>query len=98
MGLKDFWFSRVPASRDRGVEYLFWYFDGDDRLQHTTCVRCESDAAAVREAKQRMRNTDTWLEIYQSKGARVVYRGNPVAARDREAPASAIAAGASSVS
>lgn len=97
MWLKTLWFRRVPVSRDRGIDYLFWYFDGSDQLLHTTCVGCESDASAIHEAKRRTRGTDSWLEIYQTKGARIVYRGNPLAAKDREAASCAVAAGANGV-
>jgi hypothetical protein len=77
MGLKDFWFSRIPAANASGAEYLFWYFDAADRLLHTTSAQCESDAAAIRAAGEGMTDRDATLEIYQTKGARVVYRGNP---------------------
>jgi hypothetical protein len=78
MGLKDFWFSRVPAAHAGGTEYLFWYFDAADRLLHTTSAQCESDAAAIRAAGEGMTDRDATLQIYQAKGARVVYRGNPL--------------------
>jgi hypothetical protein len=96
MGLKDLWLWRAPAPRGTGAEYLFWYFDGADQLLHTTSARCESDAAAICAAGKKMTDSDATLEIYQTKGARIVYRGNPLE-KDRAAASSAILADADGV-
>jgi hypothetical protein len=77
--LKEFWTRRVAPPPDDGrIEYLFWYFDGNDRLTRTTCTRCAGDDDAVAVAAGRMVENDSSFEIYQVQRGRLVYRRNPL--------------------